>query len=256
MLGGIVSVSSDTSQTRHLDRERQVKKKQSLTLDLIGIAADVFWLLVVALLFSIVAEWIGMSFIWSEEGVMHSERMLRTELGYINHDFRSAILGSTPMEYAIRSAELIDYCFFEWTHFRDVLAWGMSPDPEDGTIQQYFSTFIVLTSNYIEAAFNITQLYGVRLAIAILSMPAFILIGIAALVDGLAHRDLRRWTGADESSFVYHKVKPYVKPAFIGAWFIYLGMPVALHPNMIFIPASVLFGLTIFITSAMFKKSL
>jgi integrating conjugative element membrane protein (TIGR03747 family) len=249
-------MSSDASHTRHLDRERQVKKNQSLTMGFIGLLADLFWLLVIALLFSIVAEWIGMSFIWSDEGVMHSERMLQTELGYINQDFQSAILGSTPMEYALSSAKLIDYYFFEWTYFRDFLAWGISAGSDSGTVHRYFGSFILFTSNYIEAAFNITQLYGVRLAIALLSMPAFILVGVAALVDGLAHRDLRRWTGADESSFIYHKVKPYIKPAFIGAWFIYLGMPVALHPNVIFIPAAVLFGLTIFITSAMFKKSL
>jgi integrating conjugative element membrane protein (TIGR03747 family) len=249
-------MSSETSHTRHLDREKQVKRNKSLTFRFIGVAADVFWLLVIALLFSIVAEWIGMSFIWADEGILHSERMLKIELEYINQDFQSAILGATPLEYAIRSAKAIDYYLFEWTNLRDLIAWGVSAGPESGAVHRYFSSFIVLTSNYIEAAFNITQLYGVRLAIALLSMPAFILVGVAALVDGLAHRDLRRWTGADESSFIYHKAKPYVKPAFVGAWFIYLSMPIALHPNVIFVPAAVLFGLTIFITSAMFKKSL
>jgi integrating conjugative element membrane protein (TIGR03747 family) len=249
-------VATETSQTRHLDRSRQVKKQKSLSLSLIGQFFDVLFLLVLALAFSVAAEWIGMAFIWTEEGTMHSARMLSTELGYINQDFRSAVLGSTPMEYAVGSAKTIDYYFFEWTHFRDLLAWGVNVGPDAGTFRHNLASVIWVTSDYIEAAFNITQLFGVRLAIALLSMPAFLLIGIAALVDGLAHRDLRRWTGAAESSFIYHKVKPYTKPAFIGAWFIYLGMPVALHPNMIFIPASVLFGLTIFITSAMFKKTL
>ena len=46
------------------------------------------------------------------------------------------------------------------------------------------------------------------------------------------------YSGANESSFIYHNVKPWVRPAFIGAWFIYLGLPGGpapqpdLHPGL------------------------
>jgi integrating conjugative element membrane protein (TIGR03747 family) len=160
------------------------------------------------------------------------------------------------MSFAIASAESIDYWLFEWTQIRNILAWLMSPPDNAGRFRLFAARIVQVTEDYIIAAITITQLFGVRLAIALLSMPAFLLIGLAALIDGLAHRDIRRYTGAIESSFIYHKVKPWIKPAFIGAWFIYLGVPFAMHPNMIFIPASVLFGLTIFVTSAMFKKTL
>lgn len=244
------------TQYRQLDRERQVKAQKSFTMESIGLAIDAVWLLVAALFFSVVLEWIGMSFIWPEEGVMHSERMLTTELGYINNDFHRAVLGSTPMAFAIDTAEAVDYWLFEWTQFRNILAWLMSPPDDAGRIRLFFANIVQATHDYIVAGITITQLFGVRLAIALLSMPAFLLIGLAALIDGLAHRDIRRFSGASESSFIYHKAKPWIKPAFIGAWFIYLGVPFAMHPNFIFIPASVLFGLTIFITSAMFKKTL
>lgn len=244
------------SQYKHLDRERQVERQQSFTMESIGFVIDGLWLLVSALIFSIVMEWIGMSLFWSEEGVMHSERMLATELGYINNDFQKSVLGSTPMAFATKTAEAIDYWVFEWTQFRNILAWLMTPSADAGRVRLLFANLVHITNDYIIASITITQLFGVRLAIALLSMPAFLLIGLAALIDGLAHRDIRRFTGASESSFIYHKVKPWIKPAFIGAWFIYLGLPVAMHPNFIFIPASVLFGLTIYITSTMFKKTL
>lgn len=247
---------AEDTQYRNLDRGRQAKQGKSFTLESIGLVFDVLLLLVAALFFSVVLEWIGMYFFWTEEGVMHSERMLTTELGYINRDFHAVVLGSTPMEFAIESARSIDYWLFEWTRFRDVLAWGMTPTDDANKARRLFADVLLTANDYIAAAINITQLFGVRLAIALLSMPAFLLIGIAALIDGLAHRDLRRFGGASESSFIYHKAKPWVKPAFVGAWFIYLSVPFAMHPNMIFVPASALFGLMIFITSAMFKKTL
>lgn len=249
-------MAGDTSQVRRFEREGERERRKSFTLGAIKVVGDAFAVLAGALLFSILAEWFGMVFIWTEEGVTHSERMLTTELSYINRDFKAAILGSKPMDFAIGSAKSVDYWLFEATYFRDILAWGMRPGRDAGTVRRMFAKMILLTGEYIEAAINIVQLFGVRLAIALLSMPAFLLIGVAALTDGLAHRDLRRFTGAAESSFLYHRFKPWVKSAFISAWFIYLSMPIALHPNVIFIPGAVLFGLTLFFTSAMFKKTL
>lgn len=251
-----MSSAQDTTQPQRYNRAEQVKRQKSFTMEVIGIAIDAVVLLIIAWVFSIIFEWIGMSFVWTEEGVMHSERMLSTELGYLNTDFKQSLLGSTPMDFAIRTATQVDYWLFEATYFRDVIAWAMTAPTDAGRFRTGLSEIVSLTYDYIASAINTTQLFGVRLAIALLSMPAFLLIGIAALIDGLAHRDLRRYTGANESSFIYHKAKPWVKPAFVGAWFIYLGTPFAMHPNLIFIPASLLFGLTIYITSAMFKKTL
>lgn len=237
-------------------RETPVKRHPSFTLGLIGQLLDALVLVLLAWAFSILFEWIGLSFIWTEEGVMHSERMLSTELGYLNEDFKQSLLGVSPMEFAVKSATQIDYWLFEATYFRDILAWAMTAPEEAGRFRTGLARIVSLTHDYLAAAMNITQLFGVRLAIALLSMPAFLLVGAAALIDGLVRRDIRRYSGANESSFIYHNVKPWVRPAFTGAWFIYLGLPVAMHPNLIFIPASLLFGLAIYISSAMFKKFL
>ena len=60
------------------------------------------------------------------------------------------------------------------------------------------------TTLLTQGAMQVTQLFSVRLAILTLAMPVFLLFSLVALVDGLVQRDLRRWGGGRESSFVYH----------------------------------------------------
>jgi integrating conjugative element membrane protein (TIGR03747 family) len=50
----------------------------------------------------------------------------------------------------------------------------------------------------------------------------FGLFTLVALVDGLVQRDLRRWGGGRESSFVYHYAKTAAMPLIIMAWVLYL----------------------------------
>ena len=69
---------------------------------------------------------------------------------------------------------------------------------------------------------QITQVFAVRLAILTLATPVFGLFALVALVDGLVRRDLRRWGGGRESSFVYHYAKKASIPLIIIAWVLYL----------------------------------
>lgn len=40
------------------------------------------------------------------------------------------------------------------------------------------------------------------------------------------------------------------------AWIIYLAIPISIHPNLILIPAAILFGIMIALTASNFKKYL
>jgi len=238
------------------NQQQNTKKRASFSMDMLSNIADFIVLLFIAWIFSILTEWLGMFFIWTGQGALHSENMLITELTYLNTDFKHTIFGYTPIQFAIWLAGEIDYLLFEATYFRDVIAWSMTPSADAGNFHIGLSKVITFIHEYIAASINTTQVFGVRLAIAILSTPAFMLIGLATLIDGLVKRELRREGGDNESSFIYHNIKPWVRPVIIGAWFIYLGMPVSLHPNIIFIPAALMFGISIYITSSMFKKFL
>lgn len=220
----------------------------------LGGVSSFFLMLFLAWLFSVVVEWIGMVFFWPEEGAMRSYNMITTELTFLNDDFKSGFLGLAPVDFARWSASRLDYYLFEWTNFRNFIAWGINPTTDASNFRFTIATIILISIEYISALINVTQVFGIRLAVAILTTPIFILFGIAALIDGLVYRELRRYGGANESSFIYHKVKPWIKPAFITTWFIYLGAPFSIHPNFVFIPAAAIFSLAIFYTAGMFKK--
>jgi len=71
----------------------------------------------------------------------------------------------------------------------------------------------------------------------IAAMPIFLLFSLVALVDGLVQRDLRRWGGGRESSFVYHYAKKAALP-------------------LVVLPFATLFALTVAVTASTFKKYL
>jgi integrating conjugative element membrane protein (TIGR03747 family) len=73
-------------------------------------------------------------------------------------------------------------------------------------------------------------------------------------VDGLVERDLRRWGGGRESSTVYELAKSAIGPTAIGAWMIYLGMPVSVDPSYVIVPFVFLFGFSVRVTTDRLKK--
>lgn len=250
-----MSAASKTENTSS-DRGRTVRHKRSLTLRLMGAITDFIVLLILALLFSIVVEWIGMTLIWSDMGANHSHSMFINELGYLNDSFTHKVMGSRPVTFAIWLSTSIHFWLFEWTRITDAVQWLLSTPTDSSTVRVILSRAMLTINEYYVAATNSTQLFGVRMAVALLSTPAFILFGMAALVDGLVERELRRYGGGNESSFVYHNVKSWMRPAIVGAWFIYLGLPISVHPNLIFVPAALMYGGAIYLTTASFKKYL
>jgi len=101
-----------------------------------------------------------------------------------------------------------------------------------------------------------TQVFAVRLAILTLATPVFVLFTLVALVDGLVRRDLRRWGGGRESSFVYHYAKQSVLPLVALAWVVYLSLPFSVHPSLVVLPFAALFAVSVSIMAGTFKKYL
>ena len=111
-------------------------------------------------------------------------------------------------------------------------------------------------ADFIVAAATITQVFAVRLAVLTLAMPAFALAILVGVLDGLVLRDLRRWGGGRESSYLYHHAKRWIWPLFITAWVLYLSLPFSVHPAFSILPFAALIGLLVAITAASFKKYL
>ncbi len=234
----------------------QRSKHMPLTFKIIHGFFDLLGFLFLAWLIAVAIEWGGMILIWPEEGSGHSERMLKQELSYLNDDFSTSITGSSPAVTAFEVATLVKFYVFEWTHLIQFYEWIKEAPNNASNIRLSIARVAWQVTDFFQALMNTTLIFAVRVTVATLSMPAFLLIGTAALIDGLVQRELRIYGGGIERAMVYHHVKPWIKPAVMSTWFFYLGIPFSIHPNLIFVPAMVVFGMAIFLTSALFKKHL
>ncbi|WP_337954790.1 TIGR03747 family integrating conjugative element membrane protein [Sedimenticola selenatireducens] len=238
------------------DPRRRVVQEGLITKSLSALARIIQWLLL-SLLFSIIIEWAGMLFWWPDEGLEHSRTMLSREIGYLDTDFRRSVITSDPARFAKRVADNTYHYLFELTRLVDFIHW-MTPAPRPGetglrpTLHKYYRP----SAEFVIAMMQITQLFSVRLAILILAMPVFVLFSLLALVDGLVQRDLRRWGGGRESSFVYHYAKKAALPLVVLAWVTYLALPFSLHPTFVVLPFAMLFALSVAVTASTFKKYL
>jgi len=234
----------------------QRKKHMPLTLRILSGFFDLLGFMLLAWLIAVAIEWGGMMLIWPDEGSTHSERMLRQELSYLNDDFASSITGGSPALAAFDAATTVKFYVFEWTHLIHFYDWLKDAPMDASSMRLSIARVAWIVSDYFQALMNTTLIFAVRVTVATLTMPAFLLIGTAALIDGLVQRELRIYGGGIERAMIYHHVKPWIKPAVISTWFFYLGIPFSIHPNLIFVPAMIVFGMAIFLTSALFKKHL
>ena len=238
------------------DPRRRVIQEGLIAKSLTAVAKVIQWILL-SLLFSIIVEWTGMVLWWPDEGIEHSRTMLATEISYLESDFRRSVVTSDPAQFAKRFADNTYHYLFEVTRFVDLIRW-VSPPPsvnEQGlrpTLHKIYQP----TAEFVMAMMQVTQLFSVGLAILTLAMPVFLLFSLVALVDGLVQRDLRRWGGGRESSFVYHYAKKAALPLVVITWVVYLALPFSLHPTFIVLPFAAMFALSVAVTASTFKKYL
>ena len=236
-------------------RHREVRQGL-ISKTLTTLAKGVQWLLF-ALLFSILTEWVGMVFWWQEGGLQHSRSMLEAEISYLDSDFRRSVVTSSPAGFAKAVADKAYTVLFEFTRVVDVIAWlSVPPTPDEGGLRPRLHGLFEPIAEFVIVGMQVTQVFSVRLAILTLAMPVFVLFSLVALVDGFVKRDLRRWGGGRESSFVYHWAKRSAMPLLVLSWVIYLALPFSLHPTFIVLPFAALFALSVAVTASTFKKYL
>jgi integrating conjugative element membrane protein (TIGR03747 family) len=214
------------------------------------------WLLL-ALVLAILLEWGGMLLWWPEQGVAHSRALLAREVLYLDRDFRKSLLASNPARFARQAAGTTHQYLFEATGVTRLLdGLARPPGPDAGGARKRLHAVYRSVGDFVTAAIQVTQVFAVRLAILTLATPVFVLYTLVALVDGLVRRDLRRWGGGRESSFVYHYAKQSVLPLVALAWVVYLALPFSVHPSLIVLPFAALFALSVSIMAGTFKKYL
>jgi len=210
-------------------------------------------LLLLSLLFSILIEcaW----FVWKNQDVSHSQRMLKRELSYLSKDFRRRVFMSSPAESAIALTDKAQKAIVPgmFSLHQELMRPIYANEP---TLYSWSKYFWQASSVYLFAATNIVLLFFVRLIVAVWSLGLFGLAAQLAFIDGLAERDLRTFGGDREHPMIQRWIKPHVKPALIITVFLYLAIPVSIHPNWVFVPAALLSGLLIYLTTSNYMQKL
>jgi hypothetical protein len=110
------------------------------------------WLLL-SLLFSVLLEWGGMTWLWPEQGAEHSRTMLETELGFLATDLRRSLLAQDTAAYARRFADLAYDGLIRATGIERLLGWlGETPPPGASAFQRGVHGLLAGSGEYLLAA--------------------------------------------------------------------------------------------------------
>lgn len=234
-----------------------------------GLLYNVFWgwpwaligMLLGSLMLSLLIEYTGIAFFWPEAGAAHSEAVMNTELGWLSTEFTRSLLLSEPSVTVVRWVTVayqwlfVDSGFTGWIKQQNVLQTG-SDNELTRNLSNWSGWLAGYLHEYLMATVWICVITLVRVTILVLSVPLFLMVVLVSLVEGLGRRDLRRYGAGYESSFVYHHAKKMVKPTIVVPMMLYLSWPTAVYPNLLLLPAAILLGVAITVTTASFKKYL
>lgn len=211
-------------------------------------------------------EVIGIYTLWKEEGEAHAQSMVEQDLAYIAAAPRSLLIDDTEafsrevvrrvaqpyhalgivrwyQRHHGHNSEQIDRSV---TTTQKALARGLN----NGTV--YASRTV---SRFAVISMFVAQDVLLRMSIAIFALPAFALACLLGAVDGLVRRDLRRWGGGRESSFIYHHAKRYTVWSLTGGFGLYLAWPFGgFNPAYMVLVFTVLVAASLSTTLAAFKK--
>lgn len=233
-----------------------------------GLLYNVFWgwpwaligMLLGSLMLSLLIEYTGIAFFWPEAGAAHSEAVMNTELGWLSTEFTRSLLLSEPSVTVVKWVTVayqwlfVDSGFTGWIKQQNVLQTG-----SDNELTRNLNNWSGWLAGYLHEYLMAT------VWICVITPGAGNHTGSVspAVSDGGAGFAGRRagtqgsaaLRAGYESSFVYHHAKKMVKPAIVVPMMLYLP-PTAVYPNLLLLPAAILLGAAITVTTASFKKYL
>ncbi|MEG5546697.1 TIGR03747 family integrating conjugative element membrane protein [Enterobacter asburiae] len=192
------------------------------------------WMLAIAL------EWLGDAFFWRNACASHSEQVLQATWQWWQSSAGAPV-------WLVEDLALIGDKLHQGIEALVHLLNGQS-----GLFWTEAVTIVIRCA--LLSVGNITLTFLLRLAILLQALPLFALTIIIGLIDGLVRRDLRRFGACHDSGFVYHHARRMISSSLIVTGLVWLGVPIFLVPEYVFIPAAAGIGLAISMTGGSFKK--
>ncbi|WP_313569340.1 TIGR03747 family integrating conjugative element membrane protein [Comamonas terrigena] len=211
---------------------------------------------------------IGGSFVfWKGQGIRHAQSVVHQDLGYIAAAPRSLLVPDT-VGFSLKVAQYVRWPYeklgvlrlYQSMHSPTASIPVAAPQAKGNeralANAKQFTWFIARQlSEWLVISMFVAQDVVLRLCVAAFAMPAFALACLMGLIDGLVRRDLRRWTGGRESSFLYHHAKRYTHWALTGGFGLYLSWPFGtFNPAYMVLVFTILVAISLSTTVAAFKK--
>jgi len=210
-------------------REKPVVHERGALTKFLGLIAALVSAVLLAVGVSVIIECLGIFSEWWPAD--HAMRLLITERAYIEAIDQYPLTALSPQTVSDIASQEFDGLW------RSIF-------PKNGL------------NAYVVAGINTVKLILLRLSICLFVLPGFVLIALVAFYDGLVSRDIRKYTGGHESSYVFHKAKRWIIPSLMLTIAVYLMLPFSLPPVAIFAPSMALTGTMIYIAASRFKKFL
>lgn len=214
--------------------------------------------IITSLFIGTVIEVVGNYVWWKGQGIEHAKAQVVEDLSYIKQFPRSILVPDT-VAFAKDMVRLVSLpwnrlnapAFFERARAADQGEAPAKPMP------RILQRLLIEGARLLEILLYVTQDTAVRLAVAFFALPAFAMACLLGLVDGLVKRDLRKWAGGRESSFVYHHSKHYTAWFLTAGFALYLSWPVGgFNPAWMVLIFAALVAMSLSVTVASFKKYL
>lgn len=227
-------------------QNRPVKKTAfSFILMPIGNAISIIYYLAISIFISTIIEWLGMLLgYWGHD---HAKNILLKEFSYMGDNFSMTLFGLSAHDTAMHVVNYFQSWLIDIDHNKSAAAMKFAQ------LVQKLGNHAVI---YVNAFVYIAMITAVRCIVLVLSAALFAVVGIAAVVDGLYRREIRKVSGGMEHAGVYHRAKHFIPLSIKIAPIIYLAWPNSINPNYILLPAMTIFYLAVLTAFATFKKHL
>jgi integrating conjugative element membrane protein (TIGR03747 family) len=218
---------------------------------------------------SICIELVGMQFFWKDRD-FHCRDLVIEDLGYIAAAPHSVIVTDTvAFSHALIAKVAVPFealgvvGFYKRTQASLAALPAKTSAPANA--RMVVGASLQRTSaagNSMLATLGMVAMYtamdtALRLAIVVFALPAFALACLLGAVDGLVRRDLRKWGGGRESSFIYHHAKATCYLVLGGGFSLYLAWPTGgFNPAYMVLLFTVPVAWTLSLTLSSFKKYL
>lgn len=199
------------------------------------------------MLFSIVLEVIGILFIYPEEGARHCIEVYLQEQRWMQRDYDKSVVllgGISPYHLISIFSDWLNAAVFN-------LASTSNGEPRFG---DEGVGMLGLFDDLVISLPVVVCITLFRAMILILSTPVYALAFYVGLTYGVTRRELRKYNVGRERNRVHYMAKSFIAPSLVWPWFVYLSIPMAVHPAAVIVPTALVMALAVRLASEFFEK--